>query len=134
MLLHTLATAALPSAVDSGSCCALPDVQSRRCGTGQALLPTGAAATDHSPLHTDDTRAYRGSLVSSPTYSGTTLALLGSRPGISIPALHTGHSGSSRCKFNHLYRHSQLHSATDDQRVLSEPGPYPINRPHTQHH
>ena len=85
-------------------------------------------------LHTDDTRAYRGSLVSSPTYSGTTLALLGSRPGISIPALHTGHSGSSRCKFNHLYRHSQLHSATDDQRVLSEPGPYPINRPHTQHH
>lgn len=85
-------------------------------------------------LHTDDTRAYRGSLVSSPTYSGTTLALLGSRPGISIPALHTGHSGSSRCKFNHLYRHSQLNSATDDQRVLSEPGPYPINRPHTQHH
>ena len=97
-----------------------------------ALIVNGGARLVR--LHTNDTRAYRGSQVSSPTYSGTTLALLGSRPGISIPALHTGHSGSSRCKFNHLYRHSQLHSATDDQRVLSEPGPYPINRPHMQHH
>ena len=51
-----------------------------------------------------------GSEVSSPTYRGTTFALLGSPSDISIPALQTGHCGSSRCRFNHLYKQPQLHN------------------------